>query len=274
MHQATAPALSKPPKPLQSSPNQERDELQAQPQKRKCIDQSQQESDGHCDNSQNSAHVEMTTPPSPSPPPPPSPPISLPHVRGIVIALCCHHRCNWQSFVSREFFFERGFTATDFHLITHMSSWGVCGVRPGSKLAEERHNIDGSALPSANPPPVQTTTASDASSADISSSNSGSSTITTLSSSSTMTSNTPTSSEQAPHVQANRDQFSLQKTGSSYIPHPKEAIGLKCKRLLDIARLRYLRGCGFTAKLVYYVVRSVSLENVLLVAVPQQEVVT
>ena len=270
MHQATAPALSKPPKPLQISPNQDQDELRAQPRKRKCIDRSQQESDGQCGNSQNSALLDMTTPPSP----PPSPSLSLPHVRGIVIALCCHHRCNWQSFVSREFFFERGFTATDFHLITHMSSWGVCGVRPGSKLAEERHNIDGSALPSANPPPVQTTTASDASSADISSSNSGSSTITTLSSSSTMTSNTPTSSEQAPHVQANRDQFSLQKTGSSYIPHPKEAIGLKCKRLLDIARLRYLRGCGFTAKLVYYVDRSVSLENVLLVAMPQQKVVT
>lgn len=211
----------------------------------------------------------MTTPPSPPPPPPP---LSLPHVRGIVIALCCHHRCNWQSLVGREFFSKRGFTATDFHLITHMSSWGVCGVRPGSKLAEERRNID-AVLPSPDPLPAQATTASVASSADISLSNSGSSTITTLSSSSS-TSNDPTSSEQPPHVQPNRDQISLQKTGSSYIPHPKEAIGLKCKRLLDIARLRYLRGCGFTAKLVYYVDRSVSLENVLLVAVPQQEVVT
>ena len=53
-----------------------------------------------------------------------------------------------------------------------------------------------------------------------------------------------------------------------YVPHIKEPIGLKCKRLLDLARIYSLRRCGFHCKLVHYVDRTVSLENVLLIVLP------
>lgn len=53
-----------------------------------------------------------------------------------------------------------------------------------------------------------------------------------------------------------------------YVPHIKEPIGLKCKRLLDLARMHSLRRCGFHCKLVHYVDKTVSLENVLLIAIP------
>ncbi len=55
-----------------------------------------------------------------------------------------------------------------------------------------------------------------------------------------------------------------------YLPHPKEGVGLKCKRLIDLARLHYLRENGLEGRMVYYVDRETSLENVLLLATPRQ----
>ena len=159
------------------------------------------------------------------------PPIPL--VKGIVVALCCHHCCDWKQFVGREFFTKRGFTPIDFYLLTHMSSWGVCGVRPGDKIntREQSASVDASSPESS--PGIATI---------VSKSNA------TSSNSAVFPSRIPT----------------------TYIAHPKETIGLKCKRLLDIARLEYLRAHGFTSKLVYYVDKSVSLENVLLLAIPMK----
>ncbi len=54
-----------------------------------------------------------------------------------------------------------------------------------------------------------------------------------------------------------------QKPG--YIPHENEQIGIQCKRLIDFARMSYLRNNGFSASLVYYATKNTSLENVLLI---------
>ena len=53
------------------------------------------------------------------------------------------------------------------------------------------------------------------------------------------------------------------------MPHPREHVGLKCKRLIDMARVHYLKKRGFLPRLLYYVERETSLENVLLLAVPE-----
>ena len=57
---------------------------------------------------------------------------------GVAIALCCHHRCSWQHLVGSEFMTQLGFTSEDFHLLSHMTSWAVCGQRPpGGQDARE-----------------------------------------------------------------------------------------------------------------------------------------
>lgn len=56
--------------------------------------------------------------------------------------------------------------------------------------------------------------------------------------------------------------------GWGYVPHPNEGVGLECKRLLDLARIHYLRQNGMRTELVNYVDRDTSLENVLLLAWP------
>ena len=53
------------------------------------------------------------------------------------------------------------------------------------------------------------------------------------------------------------------------MPHPNEGVGLKCKRLIDLARVHYLEQNGLRPELVHYVERSTSLENVLLIATRQ-----
>ncbi|XP_036907231.1 tRNA:m(4)X modification enzyme TRM13 homolog isoform X4 [Sturnira hondurensis] len=50
-------------------------------------------------------------------------------VAGIVIALCCHHRCDWRHYVGREHFRALGLGALEFHYFQRMSSWATCGLR-------------------------------------------------------------------------------------------------------------------------------------------------
>ena len=164
-------------------------------------------------------------------------------LRGMLIALCCHHRCSWPQLMGRNFFEKLGFTPVDFHLICHMSSWAVCGVRPPAK-----------SLPSED--------TSEANSKDS---------IGALSNLHV----TPGVSHGEEHgVKSGNNEPSAnmkkvtEHTRWGYVPHPNEGIGLKCKRLIDLARLAYLRENRLEAWLVYYVDRSTSLENVLLIAVP------
>ncbi|XP_020022040.1 tRNA:m(4)X modification enzyme TRM13 homolog isoform X4 [Castor canadensis] len=50
-------------------------------------------------------------------------------VAGIVIALCCHHRCDWRHYVGKEYFRALGLGAVEFHYFQRMSSWATCGMR-------------------------------------------------------------------------------------------------------------------------------------------------
>ncbi|XP_017491130.1 PREDICTED: LOW QUALITY PROTEIN: tRNA:m(4)X modification enzyme TRM13 homolog [Rhagoletis zephyria] len=46
----------------------------------------------------------------------------------VLIALCCHHRCDWQVYVGKSFFQEHGLTSREFAVITKMASWAICGT--------------------------------------------------------------------------------------------------------------------------------------------------
>ncbi|KAH8359199.1 hypothetical protein KR093_005126 [Drosophila rubida] len=52
----------------------------------------------------------------------------------ILIALCCHHRCSWRSYVGKAWLQAAGITPREFVIITKMVSWAVCG----SGLSRER----------------------------------------------------------------------------------------------------------------------------------------
>ncbi len=58
-------------------------------------------------------------------------------LRGVVIALCCHHRCTWGQLVGSEFMLQLGFTPEDFDILSRMTSWAVCGRRPPAHEEEK-----------------------------------------------------------------------------------------------------------------------------------------
>ncbi|XP_025160425.1 tRNA:m(4)X modification enzyme TRM13 homolog isoform X2 [Harpegnathos saltator] len=56
---------------------------------------------------------------------------SEPHVnvRGLVLAFCCHHKCEYSSYVGREYLRQCGFTVDEFPILCSIVSWATCGLR-------------------------------------------------------------------------------------------------------------------------------------------------
>ncbi|GLD94481.1 hypothetical protein PINS_up003092 [Pythium insidiosum] len=50
--------------------------------------------------------------------------------KGIAVALCCHHVCQWADYISPEFFVAQGFTPEEFPLLASMTSWCTCAIKP------------------------------------------------------------------------------------------------------------------------------------------------
>uniref|UniRef100_A0A672UDH8 tRNA:m(4)X modification enzyme TRM13 n=2 Tax=Strigops habroptila TaxID=2489341 RepID=A0A672UDH8_STRHB len=147
-------------------------------------------------------------------------------VAGIVIALCCHHKCDWTHYVGREFFKSVGLGPVEFHYFQRMSSWATCGMR-------------------------ETTTKGSAS---------------------------EESEEQTNHTEEHEQTFSKMQSGPDTLQgiltvEERKEIGCLCKRLIDHGRIEYLQQRGYKAVLQYYIEAAVSLENVLLTAVPSPSLI-
>uniref|UniRef100_A0A182FWE6 tRNA:m(4)X modification enzyme TRM13 n=1 Tax=Anopheles albimanus TaxID=7167 RepID=A0A182FWE6_ANOAL len=62
-------------------------------------------------------------------------------VRGGLFALCCHHRCDWRSFVGKPFLLANEIRRKDFEMLVRMVSWAVCGTGMSrERRAEEAAN--------------------------------------------------------------------------------------------------------------------------------------
>ncbi|XP_016993463.2 tRNA:m(4)X modification enzyme TRM13 homolog [Drosophila takahashii] len=68
----------------------------------------------------------------------------------VLIALCCHHRCSWRSYVGRSFLQQSGIGPREFAILTKMVSWAVCGTG----LSRERRK----AMEKADDQPAETNT--------------------------------------------------------------------------------------------------------------------
>ncbi|KFM76015.1 tRNA guanosine-2'-O-methyltransferase TRM13-like protein, partial [Stegodyphus mimosarum] len=52
---------------------------------------------------------------------------------GMVMALCCHHRCTWSTYIGKEFMKEHGISERDFKIMCCIASWATCGLRKTDK---------------------------------------------------------------------------------------------------------------------------------------------
>jgi len=59
---------------------------------------------------------------------------------GLVLALCCHHRCTWGVYVGQDYFTSLGFSPQEAHLIYSMSTWATDGTLLAIKREKESQN--------------------------------------------------------------------------------------------------------------------------------------
>ncbi|XP_069694498.1 tRNA:m(4)X modification enzyme TRM13 homolog [Periplaneta americana] len=61
-------------------------------------------------------------------------------VTGILLAFCCHHRCEWSSYTGKDFLQVHGFTVEDFYVMRGIASWATCW--PTRSDEESDHHCD------------------------------------------------------------------------------------------------------------------------------------
>ncbi|KAI3369193.1 hypothetical protein L3Q82_026144, partial [Scortum barcoo] len=136
-------------------------------------------------------------------------------VLGLVVALCCHHRCEWRHYVGQQFFLQRGLGPAEFSTFCRMSSWATCGLRPTNQ--DRLHQ---------NP------------------------------------------ANQRRDDEEHEPAEDADAVSGFLSAAERERVGRLCKCLIDGGRLDFLKTKGFDSKLIGYVDSQVTLENVLLTAVP------
>jgi tRNA:m4X modification enzyme len=68
-------------------------------------------------------------------------------IKAILIALCCHHRCDWTEYCHRKWMERHHITGTRFEMMRLMSSWAICGHRQSHNHMRDAHsNIDEDSL--------------------------------------------------------------------------------------------------------------------------------
>ncbi|EZA50432.1 hypothetical protein DMN91_009904 [Ooceraea biroi] len=62
------------------------------------------------------------------------------NVCGLVVAFCCHHKCEYSSYIGKEYLQQCGFTADEFPVLCKIVSWATCGGRLKND-AKSQHEV-------------------------------------------------------------------------------------------------------------------------------------
>lgn len=155
-----------------------------------------------------------------------------PKTNAIFIALCCHHRCTWNTFTGKDFFIENGIDVRDFRIITKMAGWATCGTG----FSRERRKL-----------------------------------ITEETSKALLPDNTTEKTTETEHHDDPKSEDAAQELVDQtnqkiYDFTKRKEIGDKCKRIIDYARVMYLQQNGYKCAFKRYVGADITPENICLVA--------
>ncbi|XP_026457235.1 tRNA:m(4)X modification enzyme TRM13 homolog isoform X1 [Papaver somniferum] len=138
------------------------------------------------------------------------------NLRGLAIATCCHHLCQYKQYINKSYLSDLGIKKDDFHAITWLTSWAI----------DADHGSDLSDLV-----------------------------------------------DQGLHLSSIEKKAcdgvvsGVEEIVKSMTAIERAILGLKCKAIIDMGRLKWVKQLsGFTSDLVKYVPSSISPENHLLVA--------
>ncbi|KAL3868972.1 hypothetical protein ACJMK2_041717 [Sinanodonta woodiana] len=225
---------------------------------------------------------------------------------GVVIALCCHHRCTWQAYVGKAFFKSCGLSARDFQLISSMSSWATCcwkgwrldtsqvqrstqcqkstgveeKVNPESDICvkncldnqESKEMID-----CKNYKCTQNHTKRDHAKSQTLSGHSDKSDTraqTTKESGAKCDNTEFEDVDEKEHYGDQEEMQEMKRYVSKLSEKEREEVGRKCKHLIDYGRVMYLKAKGLNSQLKIFIENYYTPENVILIATstsdPQQ----
>ncbi|XP_037954026.1 tRNA:m(4)X modification enzyme TRM13-like [Teleopsis dalmanni] len=193
----------------------------------------------------------------------------------IMIALCCHHRCEWRSFVGKEFCQRHNIIPREFAIITKMVGWAICGTGMSRERRRELEQRVERALDSAEEGTTENNDKIDTILSETTGEEDGSVTEEVIGKTKETIKEAVVAT--ATQLLTDKETSIVTKEADTNIdvsePNKlrltlaeREEIGFMCKRVLDHARLEYLRKNGYEASLNYYVPKDVTLENVCLLA--------
>ena len=58
--------------------------------------------------------------------------------KGLLLAVCCHNYCEWDTFCGKNFFNQYNITRRQFYIIRNLTSWATCGQRATINDNEEK----------------------------------------------------------------------------------------------------------------------------------------
>ncbi len=58
--------------------------------------------------------------------------------KGLLLAICCHHYCEWETFCGKKFFKKLNLTRKQFYIIRNLSSWATCGQVVTTEIDSEK----------------------------------------------------------------------------------------------------------------------------------------
>ncbi|CAM8882885.1 unnamed protein product [Rhodiola kirilowii] len=134
-------------------------------------------------------------------------------LKGLAIATCCHHLCQWVHYANKNYFINFGFTEAHFNAITWFTSWAV-DADHGSDVEDVMHcrmNFE-------------------------------------------------------PSMEVNGTGTTVDNFVRSMSAVERAVLGFKCKEIIDMGRLMWLKEHTMESRLVKYVPANISPENHLLVA--------
>jgi tRNA:m4X modification enzyme len=134
------------------------------------------------------------------------------------LATCCHYLCTWESFVGCEFWLCLGLSEKDFEVAVTASQWA--SMKKQAKDTTRENNLNDYTLPNL----AQIAAIAGAALKE----------------------------HTLPQPTLSSDEFER-----TFSRQEKVALGIQCKRLLDLARAAHLQKLGYKVKLVRYTTKSV-----------------
>jgi tRNA:m4X modification enzyme len=179
-----------------------------------------------------------------------------PPLLGLALATCCHHRCEWHSYVGKEVLYDVGFSARECELMCWMSGWALCGHEAQTPCGEgvsENDVVDEDHQGGRESVDMDTQAERDAG---------GGGGCGGCGCGCVAPERTNCDGEQR-----RQDAFYKPwRTHYTYSRKDRMCIGRACKRILDYGREEWLRRCGFEVASLLYVHPEWSGENRLILA--------